>query len=109
MSEAKLIPLCAAAELAPGCALRAEADGCSYAVYNVAGAFYVSQDECTHGPGYLSEGFIIDNEIECPFHQGRFEIASGRATLAPATEPLKVWKVHLVDGRICIDPAEHGA
>ena len=107
MSGEKLLPLCAVVEVAPGCALRAEAHGCSYAVYNVAGAFYVSQDECTHGPGYLSEGYIIDNEIECPFHQGRFDIPSGHATLAPATEPVKVWKVHLVDGKVCIDPAEH--
>jgi nitrite reductase/ring-hydroxylating ferredoxin subunit len=104
MSGPKLISLCAAADVAPGCAVRAEANGCAYAVYNVDGAFYVSQDECTHGPGYLSEGYIIEGEIECPFHQGRFDIASGRATLAPATEALKTWKVEIVDGRICIDP-----
>jgi len=107
MSEPKLMPLCAASEVGQGCILRAEAHGCAYAVYNVEGRFYVSQDECTHGPGYMSEGYIIENEIECPFHQGRFDIASGNATLAPATEPLKVWKVHLVEGKVCIDPAEH--
>jgi nitrite reductase/ring-hydroxylating ferredoxin subunit len=55
----------------------------------------------------MSEGFIIDNEIECPFHQGRFDIASGCATLAPATEPLKCWKASVVDGKVCIDLAQH--
>jgi nitrite reductase/ring-hydroxylating ferredoxin subunit len=109
MSEEQLTPLCDASDVAPGCTLRAEAQGRAYAVYNVGGTFYVTQAECTHGPGYLSEGYILDDEIECPFHQGRFHIASGRATCAPATEPLKVWRVHIVDGKVCIDPSEHGS
>jgi nitrite reductase/ring-hydroxylating ferredoxin subunit len=109
MSERELLRLCDAAEVAPGCALRAEAGGCAYAVYNIGGAFYVSQDECTHGPGYLSEGYVLDDEIECPFHQGRFHVPTGRATCAPATEPIKVWKVSVVDGKVCIDPSEHGS
>ena len=107
MENEKLVALCAASDVAPGYAIRAEARGCSYAVYNVDGNFYVSQDECTHGPGYLSEGYIIDDEIECPFHQGRFHIPSGRATCAPATEPIKCWSVKVVDGKVCIDPSEH--
>ena len=107
MSDETLTPLCDASEVAPGCAFRAEVNGCAYAVYNVEGTYYVSQDECTHGPGYLSEGYILDLEIECPFHQGRFHIPSGTATCAPATEALKVWKVCLVEGKVCINPAEH--
>jgi hypothetical protein len=27
-------------------------------------------------------------------------------SLAPCTEALRVWTVHLVDGKICIDPEE---
>jgi nitrite reductase/ring-hydroxylating ferredoxin subunit len=108
MKDGKLVPLCGVSGVAPGCALRAESDGCAYAVFNVEGTIHVTQDACTHGPGLLSEGYILDDEIECPYHQGRFHIASGRATFAPATEPLKVWTVWLVDGKVCIDPAEHG-
>jgi nitrite reductase/ring-hydroxylating ferredoxin subunit len=49
----------------------------------------------------------MDTEIECPFHQGRFDIRTGQPTGAPCTEALRVWTVHVIDGRICIDPAEH--
>jgi len=107
MNNNPLIPLCGVAEVAPGCAVRAETGGCVYAVFNVDGTLYVTQDDCTHGPGALSEGYILDDEVECPFHQGRFHIPTGQATCAPATDPLKTWKVAVVDGRICIDPAEH--
>ena len=68
----------------------------------------MTQDECTHGPGYLSEGYIIDDEIECPFHQGRFHIPSGRATCAPATEPLKVLEGERRRRQGVHRPAEHG-
>ena len=102
----QLIALCDVAEVAPGCALRAENGGCVYAVYNVEGKVFVTQDECTHGPGSLSEGYVLDDEVECPFHQGRFHIPSGRATCAPATDPLKTWKAEVIDGRVFINPAE---
>ncbi len=107
MKDSKLIPLCDLSSVAPGCALRAENEGCVYAVFNVEGKLFVTQDECTHGPGALSEGYVIDDEVECPFHQGRFHIPSGKATCAPATESLKTWKVAVVNDRICINPAEH--
>src|SRR5687768_11253107 len=107
MSDEEMISLCDASDVAPGTVLRAEAQGCAYAVYNVGATLYVTEEECTHGPGELSEGDHVDDEIECPFHQGRFHISSGRATCPPATEPLKCWKAHLIDGTVYIDPSEH--
>jgi len=107
MINSPLIPLCGVAEVAPGCAVRAETGGCVYAVFNVEGKLYVTQDECTHGPGLLSEGYVLDDEVECPFHQGRFHIPTGQATCAPATEPLKTWKAEVVDDKVCINPGEH--
>jgi nitrite reductase/ring-hydroxylating ferredoxin subunit len=107
MKDDRLVPLCGVADIAPGCGLRAETGGCVYAVFNVEGRFYVTQDECTHGPGLLSEGYVLDDEVECPFHQGRFHIPTGNATCAPATEPLKTWKVQVFEGNVCINPAEH--
>ncbi len=107
MKNNPLIPLCGVAEVAPGCVVRAETGGCVYAVFNVEGKWYVTQDDCTHGPGSLAEGYVLDDEVECPFHQGRFHIPTGQATCAPATEPLKTWKAEVVDGKVCINPAEH--
>jgi nitrite reductase/ring-hydroxylating ferredoxin subunit len=106
-SEMTLVALCNAAEVEPDAPLRVVLDGVDYAVFNLDGRFYVTQDLCTHGPGSLSEGFVIGDEIECPFHQGRFDIPSGRATAAPCTEAIRVWTAHVVDGKISIDPLEH--
>jgi ethylbenzene dioxygenase ferredoxin component len=102
-----LIALCDAADVSPDVPLGVVVAGAAYAVYNLDGQFYVTQDQCTHGPGSLAEGFLMGAEIECPFHQGRFDIRTGRATAAPCTQALRIWTVHVVDGQLCIDPAEH--
>jgi nitrite reductase/ring-hydroxylating ferredoxin subunit len=103
MVQARLIPLCAAAAVAPGSAARAEHGGKAYAVFNLAGAFYVTQDQCTHGPGLLADGFVEGEEVECPFHAGRFHIPSGQPVAPPCTEAIKVWRTALVDGTVCIE------
>jgi nitrite reductase/ring-hydroxylating ferredoxin subunit len=103
-----LRPLCAVAEVAPGSAARAELAGKVYAVFNLAGRFYVTQDQCTHGPGSLSDGLIEGEEIECPFHAGRFHIPTGRPVAAPCIEPIRCWTAEIVDGTVYIDPTQPG-
>jgi nitrite reductase/ring-hydroxylating ferredoxin subunit len=103
----RLVALCAASDVMPDTPVRAQLENQAFAVFSVNQQFYVTQDHCTHGPGSLSEGFVMDTEIECPFHQGRFDIRTGQPTAAPCTEALRIWTVHVVDGQICIDPLEH--
>ena len=102
----RLRPLCAVAAVAPDAPLKVSAEGEDYAVFNVDGRLYVTQDACTHGPGSLSEGFVENGEIECPFHQGRFSLETGRPTAPPCTDAIRTWTVQVIDGQVCIDPAE---
>jgi nitrite reductase/ring-hydroxylating ferredoxin subunit len=108
MSGDALLRLCAATEVAEDAPLRAERDGFAYAVFLWNGRFFVAADACTHGPGSLSEGYVEGGEVECPFHQGRFDLATGRPTAPPCTAPVRTWTVHVVEGQVCIDPAERG-
>lgn len=101
-----LVALCKTEEVEPDTPIQVTLDGMAYAVFNLDGHYHVTQDLCTHGPGSLSEGFVIDNEIECPFHQGRFHIPTGQPTYAPCTEALRVWPVQVIGGTIYIDTLE---
>lgn len=74
---------------------RAEVAGRVLAIYRVDGTFYATDGICTHEAACLSEGFVFDGVIECPLHQGRFDIRSGKALSPPvsrnlATYPVKV-------------------
>jgi anthranilate 1,2-dioxygenase ferredoxin subunit len=51
----------------------------------------------------LAEGWVEGDEVECPFHQGRFHIPGGQPTAPPCTVPLRIWKVKLIEGDIWID------
>ncbi len=100
--------LCAITEVSEDVPLRVERDGFAYAVFQAGADYFVTADQCTHGPGFLSEGAVVGTEIECPFHQGRFDLRTGAPTLPPCFEPVRVWTVQVVDGAICIDPDEVG-
>jgi len=102
-----MIPLCPTGDVSPATPARVTTSTMDYAVFELDGAYFVTQDLCTHGPGSLAEGYVDGNDIECPFHQGKFDIRTGRPSAAPCSEPLRIWTVHIIDGQVCIDPAEH--
>ena len=70
------------------------------AIYLVDGAVFATDNRCTHGDAFLCEGFVEGHEIECPRHQGRFDIRTGEATGAPATVALATYPVRLEGIRV---------
>lgn len=94
MSEtANLIELCDKDDVPEGEVIKVEHGDLELAVYHVKGAFYVTDDACTHGPGELSEGYLEGHVIECDFHQGKFDIRDGSIVAPPCVVELKTYKV----------------
>ena len=83
--------------------VRVEADGFTLAVFNVAGEFYVTDDQCTHGPGSLSEGYLEGDVIECNFHNGQFNVRTGEVVSPPCMVPIKTYKTSVENGRVWIE------
>ena len=58
----------------------------TFAVYRLAdGSVHASDGLCTYGHTHLSNGLVIDGQIKCPKHNGRFDIV--RAGPSPAPQP----------------------
>ena len=74
--------------------------GQELALFRVGDAVYATDALCTHGHARLCEGFVEGHEIECPLHQGRFDLRSGASTGEPATEALHTYPVRIVEDRI---------
>jgi 3-phenylpropionate/trans-cinnamate dioxygenase ferredoxin subunit len=51
----------------------------------------------------------VDCVVECPFHQGRFDIRNGKALGAPVIVPLCCFPVKVVDGRIYVQVKKEDA
>ena len=75
----------------------------SYAVYNTEKGFFATDGICTHEHQELADGLVIGTVIECPLHQGRFEITSGKALGAPVCIDLKTYRVKVEDNEILIE------
>jgi naphthalene 1,2-dioxygenase system ferredoxin subunit len=74
--------------------------GRDIALYNAGGEIFATDNICTHGQARLCEGFLEGHEIECPLHQGRFDVRSGKAMCAPLTEDLRSYPVKIEGGRV---------
>jgi MocE subfamily Rieske [2Fe-2S] domain protein len=77
-------------------------DGHVYCAYRLQGRHYVTDGLCTHGVARLAEGYVLDDIIECPMHNGRFHIPTGRVDGPPACESLRIYPVRIEDGRLQI-------
>ncbi|MGK9051112.1 non-heme iron oxygenase ferredoxin subunit [Neorhizobium petrolearium] len=100
-----LTKLCNTADVSKDLPFRAEIDGFAYAIFQAGDQYYVTADLCSHGPGQLSDGFLEGCEVECPFHQGRFDVRTGAPTAPPCEIPIMVWTPVIRDEAVFIDVA----
>ena len=74
--------------------------GRDIALYNAGGEIFATDNICTHGHARLCEGFLEGHEIECPLHQGRFDVRTGQPSCAPVTEAIRSYPVRIEGGRV---------
>ena len=72
------------------------------AVYTVGDAIYATDNICTHGQARLCDGFLDGHEIECPLHQGKFDVRDGRPMCDPVTLPLRSYPVKIEGSRVFV-------
>ncbi|WP_439687792.1 Ferredoxin subunit of nitrite reductase or a ring-hydroxylating dioxygenase [Cupriavidus oxalaticus] len=77
--------------------------GKEIALYGVDGDVYATDNVCTHGHARLCDGFLEGHEIECPLHQGRFDIRNGAAMCAPLTEGIRTYPVRIEGDKVYLD------
>ncbi len=70
---------------------------------------YLLDGVCSHGHAHLADGLVLGCEIECPKHNGRFDLRTGEATRRPAAQAIRVHAVEITNGRVraMVAGAEH--
>ena len=71
-------------------------------LYNIGGKIFATHDTCTHGQASLADGFIEGEEIECPLHQGKFNVVTGKAVAAPCSEDIRIYPVMIESGAVLL-------
>ncbi len=95
------IPVCAVDDIDPEDVMRFDHAGRTFAVYRSAkGEVFATDGLCTHEQVHLADGLVIDDTIECPKHNGRFNYRTGAPLRAPVCVALATYPARVVDGRI---------
>jgi ferredoxin-NADP reductase/nitrite reductase/ring-hydroxylating ferredoxin subunit len=74
-----------------------EVNGENICVANVEGKYYAIGSICTHEGGPLADGTLEGYEVECPWHNSKFDIRTGEVRSPPASEPEPTYEIK-VDG-----------
>ena len=76
----------------------------TFAIYRSPDSEYFATDGlCTHEQVHLEEGLVMDDVVECPKHNGRFNYKTGKALGAPVCVNLQTYPVRIEGGTIFVD------
>ncbi len=76
----------------------------TFAVYrDLSGGVWATDGLCTHENVHLAGGLVMDETIECPKHNGRFNYQTGAALRAPVCVNLATYPARVRDGKIEIN------
>ena len=82
--------------------IRFDHKGRTFCIYHTPDGFFATDGYCTHEEEHLEDGIVIGNVIECPLHQGRFDVTSGKALSAPACIDLETFPTRIEGGNVYI-------
>jgi len=76
----------------------------TFAIYRTEQDTYHATDGmCTHGNTHLADGLVIGNLIECPKHNGRFDITDGSPQRAPVCASICTHGIKVEAGNIWLN------
>ncbi|QJD87356.1 MocE family 2Fe-2S type ferredoxin [Cohnella herbarum] len=103
MSNGIWIEACEVDDIEVEDVIRFDHEDRTFAIYRTEkGDFFASDGYCTHEKFHLSNGLVMGNLIECPKHNGRFDIPTGQAKRAPVCVDLKTYPVKIEDDKVFI-------
>lgn len=72
------------------------------ALFRIDGRIYATDNICSHEFAELADGTLDGEYIECPLHQARFHVPTGKASSPPATEDIRTFPVRLEGDEVLI-------
>jgi glycine betaine catabolism B len=72
-------------------------------IANIDGKYFAINNICSHEGGPLVDGKLEGYEVQCPWHQSRFDIRSGEVKAPPAVEPQEIYQVKVVGEDVMVN------
>jgi len=98
------IEACGADDVEEEDVIRFDHGGKVLAIYRSPDDQYFATDGlCTHEQISLADGLVMDDIIECPKHNGRFNYKTGEAKGAPVCVNLRTYRVKVEGGAVFVE------
>jgi nitrite reductase/ring-hydroxylating ferredoxin subunit len=102
MEMAEFVEVVKSKDLKPGNAKVVTAKKKEYALYNVDGKFFSTENLCPHEECLLGEGSLDGKAVICPCHGSTFDVTTGELLEGPAKKGIKTYEVKVKDGKVFI-------
>jgi glycine betaine catabolism B len=95
LSEEDFVKVANTKDIRPSQMKEVEVNGQNICVVNVEGKYYAIGSICTHEGGPLADGTLEGYEVECPWHNSKFDVRTGEVTSPPASESEPAFEVNV--------------
>ncbi|HYZ35069.1 MAG TPA: non-heme iron oxygenase ferredoxin subunit [Crenalkalicoccus sp.] len=102
MPEAAWHRVAAESELRPEMPLGVRVGETQICLVRLEDGIHAINDVCTHEFALLSDGYCEDGHIECPLHQARFDLRTGKVVTEPATVDVATYPVKVEGGAVYV-------
>ena len=96
----KFTAVIAEADLRENKPTRVEADGVAILLVKRDGRIFGLSETCPHLGGPLSEGKLVGDAIQCPWHQSELRLDDGSVVNGPTTFPARCFDVRVRSGKV---------
>jgi nitrite reductase/ring-hydroxylating ferredoxin subunit/uncharacterized membrane protein len=93
-------PVLSASDLVDDQPTHAAHNGVPILLVRLGQRLFAMAETCSHFSGPLSEGKLVGESIECPYHASRFALEDGRVINGPAVHPQPCLEVRVREGQI---------
>lgn len=109
VGDGEWIEVCSTKDIGEQEVVRFDLGNRTFAIYRTSGDhLYATDGMCTHGNTHLATGLLMDNVIECPKHNGRFDVTDGSPRRMPVCVALRTYPVRSTNGKVELNAGTPG-
>jgi nitrite reductase/ring-hydroxylating ferredoxin subunit len=94
------------AELAEGRLRKAEVRGVPLLLVRRGDRIFAMVETCSHLGGPLSEGWLVEDSVVCPWHQSRYRLEDGHVLDGPSTYVQPCFETRVRNGQVEVRAAQ---
>ena len=100
-------PVMPVAELTDGRLRKAEVRGVAVLLVRRGDRIRAMVEKCAHLGGPLSEGWMVEDSVVCPWHQSRYRLEDGKVLDGPSTYDQPCFETRVRNGQVEVRMAQH--